>query len=142
MRRIQWRVAILIIAILFVVLCSAVYTKPGMMITVRLLEDRLTSYAEARVLEGGDEGVLSKTHIGFGNYIYVCPSSGGVFFSHPGLNTTGFFYSTSGKPIGYQGADAVFEKQGDGWLWEESNGDNWMYAEHIIGNWYWYEMHF
>ena len=142
MRRIKWRVVLWSLAILLVVLCFAAYSKPGMMITVRLLEDRLTSYAEAWILEGGDEDILSKDDVGFGYNVDVCPSAGGVFFNHPGLNTTGFFYSASGEPIGYQGTDAVFEKQGDGWLWEEANGDNWMYAEHIVGNWYWFEMHF
>lgn len=142
MRRVKWRLLLWIIAILFIVMCLAAYTKPGMMITVRLLEDRLTSYAEAWISEGGDEDYLPRGYVGFGYYIDICPSAGGVFFKHYGLKETGFFYSASGEPIGYQGTDAEFEKRGDGWLWQEhSGGGNWMYAEHIIGNWYWYEVH-
>ena len=142
MRRVRGRGILLVFVILFVVLCFAAYTKQGMMTMVKFFEDPLTSYAETTLSEGGNADYLGRKYVGFGYYMDVCPSSGCLFFVHHSFGETGFFYSSSGEPVGYQGTDAIFKKQGDGWFWQEEHGKgNWMYAEHIVGNWYWYEAH-
>ena len=136
-------VSFLAFAILLVTLSFAAYTKQGMMTVVKLGEKQLTAYAETLIAECGNEENLPEKARGFGYRVDVCSFSKCVFFKHYTFKETGFFYSLSGAPVGYLGQDVVFEKSGDGWLWNEGVGsDNWFYAEHIVGNWYWYEMHY
>ena len=133
----------LAVIVLVVALSFAAYTKQGMMITVKLGEKQLTSYAESLFSDGGIEEYLPEKARGFGYRVDVFPLSQCVFFKHYSFKETGFFYSASGEPVGYSGEDVEFEEQESGWLWEEGSGsDNWFYVEHIVGNWYWYEMHY
>ena len=55
---------------------------------------------------------------------------------------SGFYYSPSGEPMGFQGTDLTFVPDGAGWRWTEEGGDNWEYTEQITGNWYWFEVYF
>ncbi len=121
---------VLIISILIIP-----YTKQGMMWTVVLKREQLTQYAQELL----EQGSTARTE--YENYqVDPYPELGMVQFEVIGY--VGFFYSTSGKPVGYQGTDMEFAMTEKGWIWRELTGDNWMYVEHIVGNWYWYEMHF
>ena len=76
------------------------------------------------------------------------PEKGMVEFLGPGWGLgsstryTGFYYSASGDPLGFQGSQPTFTRDGEGWRWEEPAGDNWEYTREITPNWYWFEMHF
>lgn len=55
---------------------------------------------------------------------------------------SGFYYSPSDMPLGFQGNAVVFCEHGSGWIWTEKSGDNREYTERIRKNWFWFEMHF
>lgn len=54
----------------------------------------------------------------------------------------GFYYTSSGQPIGFQASQYQLEEKGRAWTWREDKGDNWYYTEKIVDNWYYYEAGF
>ncbi len=135
----KWiKITLLLITLLLVLLSFAPYTKLGMYATVKVWENQLTTFATEQ-LANPNSGITR-----FAGYRAECYHNANcVFFEKPGAFAyKGFFYSESGEPIGYQGTNAEFKRDGKGWFWEESDGDNWMYVEQISPKWYWYEMHF
>ena len=76
------------------------------------------------------------------------PQSGKIEFETsafglaPSSAYTGFYYAPLDEPMGYQGVEVEFAREGDGWLWEESEGDNRQYTRQITEHWYWYDVRF
>ena len=54
----------------------------------------------------------------------------------------GFYYSEDDRPIGFQGTELDFVRDGTGWSWREENGDNHEQIEKITAHWYWFRMSF
>lgn len=115
-------------------------------VTRQVTEDltRLEELAGA-ILEAGEVS----PEMSYKNYEIACyPEKGMVEFQGPGWGLgsstryTGFYYSASGDPLGFQGSQPTFTRDGEGWRWEEPAGDNWEYTQEITPNWYWFEMHF
>lgn len=130
-------IALVAVLLLFVIFVFP-HTKQCITLTVRVWTQHLTVYAQRQL------SLSARSAHSFCGYKFdAWPADGYVLVEKLG-NTQhkGFYYSATGGPIGYQGADMVFQQQGDGWLWIEVDGDNWMYTERIVDNWYWYEMHF
>lgn len=50
--------------------------------------------------------------------------------------------TTGDDPVGFQGVEQEFVRDGEGWLWEEPEGDNWCRVTPLADHWYFYEMHF
>lgn len=130
---------VLLFAVLFVTLFIVPYTKLGMRATVTVWESKLTEFAENQLASANPETI---TFLGYRAACY--PDTNSVFFERNGLlfPYSGFFYSDSGAPVGFQRITVTFEKYSDGWIWREPDGDNWMYVENISGKWFWYKMHF
>ncbi len=134
-------IAILLAAIcLFAAVFVLPYTRWGAETTVRIWEQSLTDYAAEQLGKGPPQyaHILWEYYLEY--QVQICPEEEWVFFVYRGNNTTGFFYTADGNPIGYQGHDYAFQPQGSGWYWKSPEYGNWMYAEHITGNWYWFEM--
>lgn len=51
----------------------------------------------------------------------------------------GFYYSPHDLPLGVQGQQFSFLREGEGWIWQEGQGDSWEYTEKLTDRWYWYE---
>ncbi len=116
-------------------------TKWGITTTAKLWEDEITAYAMELLAQGETEW---KEYLQYSIEPY--PDAGLVVFSNTGINGfgyTGFYYSATGEPMGFQGEALEFYWTGYGWYWREDGwGDNWQYSKHIVGNLYWYEAHF
>ena len=54
----------------------------------------------------------------------------------------GFDYSEDDRPIGFQGTELDFVRDGTGWSRREENGDNHEQIEKIAVHWYWFRMSF
>ncbi len=116
-------------------------TKWGITTTAKLWEDEITAYAIELLEQGETE---RKEFLQYSIEPY--PDAGLVVFANTGINGfgyTGFYYSATGEPMGFQGETLEFYViEGYGWMWHEERGDNWQYSEHIVGNLYWFEAHF
>lgn len=60
----------------------------------------------------------------------------------PSTTYEGFYYSEEDRPVGFQGTELDFKRDGDGWSWEEEDGDNRERTERITARWYWFQMSF
>ncbi len=136
---------LLVAALLFSAVFAIPYTRWGMELTVRLWEAQLTDYAQRQL----SESKPYHQHIQYEELmeytVEICQEAGCVFFVYDGASRTGFFYSESGEPVGYQGHAYKFYPKGDGWYWRDPEygilSSARMYAERITGNWYWFEMY-
>lgn len=54
----------------------------------------------------------------------------------------GFYYSATGKPVGFQGSPVDFTETEDGYYWKEPDGDNWQKSKELAPHWFTYEAHF
>lgn len=52
----------------------------------------------------------------------------------------GFYYSPNDTPLGFQGVNVNFEKNGAGWVYDD--GNNIEHTEKIMDHWYWFKMKF
>lgn len=124
---------------LFIALFVFPHTKLGTRVTVALWENKLTELINTHLTTANPEAAT------FLGYHIVChPDTDSIFFDQKSMlfPYRGFYYSVSGAPVGFQGANITYEKSGKGWIYREINGDNWMYVEKISEKWYWYKMHF
>ncbi len=134
----KFGIAVIIVLLLISLLSVLFCTKFGMCFAVKIGENQLQKLAESLLSDAQSDTAF--VHSGYRVSIYQ--ESKCVFFESVLLGYKGLYYASNGNPVGYQGADLIFEKHNRGWKWVEDTGDNWMYTEHIVGNWYWYEMHF
>lgn len=95
-----------------------------------------------------EEGEQQKEYVYKGWNVTRWESNGMVEFMKAswgiGSSTTykGFYYSPNNEPLGFQGSQITFQKEGKGWKWKEEEGDNWEYTERIMENWFQFEIHF
>ena len=139
-RHIRQQTIMLIALVLVICLAAAwihAHTDAGMTLTVYLLQTPLENHARAQLANGTYREYF------WGYHIYTFPDAGAVFYEYYPRGYSGFFYSASGEPVGYQGTDMDFYRYGSNhYYYQEETGDNRMHIIHITGNWYWYEMHF
>ena len=135
------------IAVLLAVVVAVSSLSGGEGNTKRFVKNNaaeLTQYVET-MLQTTSDGEQDM----YDGYEVTCwPSTSMVEFIASGKGLTpsavyeGFYYSPQDIPLGFQGTQAEFTADGDGWTWEEPGGDNWEYTEKIQDQWYWFEMHF
>ena len=66
----------------------------------------------------------------------------GGFGLAPSSSYTGFYYSPSDVPLGFQGEVMSLVKTDTGWSYEQVNGDNQYETEKIVDRWYYFHMSF
>lgn len=139
----------MILGVFFVILLGILlslnlYSKHAVIRRVERDEQKLQEMVE-QIITAGEVGE-NAAYRGYSVVYY--PSTKMVEFTVKaggfGSSThySGFYFSVSGEPLGFQGTGLNFTQEGSGWKWDEPDGDNWEYTEKICENWYWFEIHF
>ncbi|WP_283608027.1 hypothetical protein [Faecalispora anaeroviscerum] len=119
-------------------------TKGSIVSRVKNNEAHLTEIASSVIERGSAEGVSVS---GVEEIVYYADSEMVEFLcggSGLGSSTSysGFYYSPSDIPLGFQGEPITLTKTDTGWSYEEAGGDNHYETEKIIDCWYYYHMSF
>lgn len=119
-------------------------TKGAIVSRVKNNEAQLTEVASSVIERGSAEGVSAS---GVQEIVYsperemvefLC----GGFGLAPSSSYTGFYYSPSDVPLGFQGEVMPLVKTDTGWSYEQVNGDNQYETEKIVDLWYYFHMSF
>lgn len=119
-------------------------TKGAIVSRVKNNEAQLTEVASSVIERGSAQGasVPGVWEIVYSPEREVVEFLCGGFGLAPSSSYTGFYYSPSDVPLGFQGEVMPLVKTDTGWSYEQVNGDNQYETEKIVDRWYYFHMSF